>query len=125
MARDTIINKLRRFAYCVAALVVVLIVGGVFMGSNYGSIKCGGVHATEVRGEVLDFDSEESTLTVSVDSREGEPATLTFDISSFLNRSSSVDYLEPGERVCVMFLEYHPGKPVEDAIEAMSVTPIR
>lgn len=118
-------KNLRIFTCCVVALALALIAIGVFVGSDYGSMKSGGVHATEVRGEVLDFDSGESTLTVSVDSYEGEPATLTFDISSFLNRSSSVDYLEPGVRVCVMFLEYHPGKPDEDAIEAMSVTPIR
>lgn len=83
------------------------------------------MHATEVRGEVLDFDSGESTLTVSVDSYEREPATLTFDVPSFLNCSSSVDFLDLGERVCVMFLEYHPGEPEEDAIEVMSVAPVR
>lgn len=117
-------ENLRRFTYGVVALALALIAVGVFAGSDYGSIKSGGVHAMEVRGEVLDFDSGESTLTVSVDSHEGEPATLTFDISSFLNRSSSVDYLEPGAKVCVMFLEYHPGKPDEDVIEAMSVAPV-
>lgn len=125
MARDITDRKPQRFTYCVAALVVALIVGGVIMGGCYGDIESGDTRAREVNGEVLDFNSDESILTVSVNSFEGESTGLSFDVSSFLKRSGSVDYLVPGEKVRVVFLEHYPSKPEKDVIEATDVSPVR